>query len=93
MDRLTADARETFTYLSNEYAQALQTFDALERQASTLMAVGNSEELRVFIDQFMRVATRLREHAIEHDEPHFAEWFGELIAAAEGLGQQAASER
>ncbi len=79
------DPRATFDYFSNEYAQALQAFQAIENQASTLMLMGYSDDLRQFIEQFLEMASRARELAIEKNETHFAEWFGELIEKAESL--------
>lgn len=79
------DPRATFDYFSNEYAQALQAFQAIENQASTLMLMGYSDDLRQFIEQFLEMASRARDLAIEKNETHFAEWFGELIEKAESL--------
>lgn len=79
------DPRATFEYFSNEYAQALQAFTAIENQASTLMLMGYSDDLRQFIVQFLEMATRTRDQAIERGESNFADWFTELIAKAETL--------
>lgn len=79
------DPREMFEYFSNEYAQALQAFQAIENQASTLMLMGYSDDLRQFIEQFLEMATRAKDLAVEKDETHFAEWFGELVEKAEAL--------
>ena len=78
-------SRETFEYFSNEYAQALQALTAIENQASTIVAFGASDDLRVFVDQFIEMASRTKALAEERDEPHFVEWFGELIRKAEAL--------
>lgn len=79
------DPRAAFDYFSNEYSQALQAFQAIENQASTLMLMGYSDDLRQFIEQFLEMATRARELAIEKNETHFAEWFGELVEKADAL--------
>lgn len=79
------EARANFEYLSNEYAQALQAWQAIENQSSTLVLLGYTDDLRVFIEQFIEMARRAKEHAIEKDEPNFAEWFGELVRKAEEL--------
>lgn len=79
------DARADFAYFSNEYAQALQALDAIEKQSSTLLLLGSSDELREFVEQFLEMATRVRKLALEKDEPNFAEWFGELVDRAEAL--------
>jgi hypothetical protein len=79
------DPRAMFEYFSNEYAQALQAFQAIENQASTLMLMGYSDDLRQFIEQFLEMATRAKDLAVEKDETHFAEWFGELVDKAETL--------
>lgn len=80
-----SDDRESFEYFSNEYAQALQAFTAIENQASTIVAFGASEDLRVFVEQFIDMASRTKALAEERNEPHFVEWFAELIAKAEAL--------
>ena len=76
---------ENFSYFSNEYAQALQAFKAIEEQTSTLIVMGVSDDLRNFIDQFIEMAERTRRLADEKGEPHFAEWFAELLDKAEAL--------
>jgi len=76
---------ENFSYFSNEYAQALQAFKAIEEQTSTLIVMGVSDDLRNFIDQFIEMAERTRRLADEKGEPHFAEWFTELLDKAEAL--------
>jgi hypothetical protein len=77
--------RATFEYFSNEYAQALQALTAIENQASTIVAFGASDDLRVFVDQFIEMASRIKTLAEEREEPHFIEWFEELIHKAEAL--------
>ena len=79
------DARSDFEYLSNEYAQALQAYAAIESQASTLLLMGHTDELRQFIDQFLDMSTRTRAMAAEKGEANFVEWFDELIQKAESL--------
>ncbi|HET7436215.1 MAG TPA: hypothetical protein VFN10_16010 [Thermoanaerobaculia bacterium] len=76
---------DPFAYFSNEYAEALQALQALESQSSTLMLMGNRDELRTFIEQFLQMAKRTHALAIEKNEPNFAEWFRELIDRAEAL--------
>jgi hypothetical protein len=77
--------RADFEYFSNEYAQALQAFAAIENQASTLLLMGHSEELKEFIDQFVAMASRTRDAAAEKGEQNFVDWFDELIRKAELL--------
>ena len=79
------DARAQFEHFSNEYAQALQAYNAIENQASTLLLMGYTDDLHQFIDQFLIMARRTRDLAIERGETHFAEWFGELVQKAEKL--------
>jgi hypothetical protein len=79
------DPRATFEHFSNEYAQALQAFHAIENQASTLQLMGYTDDLRQFLEQFLTMARRTKELAIERGETNFAEWFGELIQKAEQL--------
>lgn len=84
-DQRSDESRDTFAYFSNEYAQALQAFKAIETQSSTLMLMGVSDELHAFIDQFITMASGTKALAEERGETHFAEWFGELIRKAEQL--------
>lgn len=84
-DPRSESARENFAYFSNEYAQALQAFKAIEEQSATLMVMGVSDDLRTFVDQFIEMAERTRRLAEEKGEPHFAEWFAELLDKAEAL--------
>jgi len=79
------DPRATFEHFSNEYAQALQAYAAIENQASTLLLMGYTDDLRQFIEQFIAMARRTKELAVEKGETNFAEWFGELIEKAERL--------
>lgn len=81
----STDPRETFEYLSNEYAQALQAYEALEKQAPTLVLMGHGDHLRQFVEQFLEMARRTRDLASEKGETNFAEWFGELVEKAEKL--------
>ena len=81
----TTDPREIFEYFSNEYAQALQAYKTIEHQASTLMVMGYTDDLRQFIEQFIEMATRTKIEAMTRNETHFAEWFGELLSKAEKL--------
>lgn len=83
-DRSDED-RESFELLSNEYAQALQAFKAIENQSATLMLLGCSDDLREFVDQFIEMASRAKATAEDKQEPNFVEWFTELIAKAEEL--------
>ncbi len=76
---------DQFAFFSEEYAQALQALKAIENQASTLMVLGGSDELRTFLAQFLEMAARTKAMAEQANEPHFAEWFGELIQKAEAL--------
>ena len=79
------DPREVFEHLSSEYAQALKAWDAIEKQAPTLLALGHSEDLRRFLDQFGEMAKRARDLALDKNETNFVDWFGELMSKAESL--------
>ena len=79
------DLRANFAFFSNEYAQALQAYKAIEEQSATLQVMGVTDELRGFIEQFIEMATRIKGLADEKNEPNFAEWFAELVEKAEGL--------
>lgn len=74
-----------FEYLSNEYAQALQAYAAIENQASTLLLMGHSDELLQFLEQFIAMASATRDIAAEKGEQNFVDWFNELIRKAEAL--------
>lgn len=76
---------DSFAYFSSEYAQALQAFAAIEKQAATLMGLGATDDLRVFLQQFIDMATRVKTLADEKSEANFSEWFRELIEKAEAL--------
>jgi hypothetical protein len=78
---------EDFAYFSDQYAQALQAFKAIENQASTLLLLGSSDDLRKFIEQFIAMSANTKAQAEDRGETHFAEWFGELIEKAETLLQ------
>ncbi len=84
-DERSDEARQNFEFFSNEYAQALHAFKAIEDQSTTLMLLGVADDLLTFVDQFIDMATRTRRLAEEKNEPHFAEWFAELIEKAEAL--------
>ncbi len=77
--------RPDFEFFSNEYAQAVQAFKAIENQSSTIVALGATDDLRTYIDQFIEMATRAKALADDCGEVHFAEWFEELIQKAEAL--------
>ena len=81
----STDPRILFDYFSGEYAQALQAFAAIQQQATTLLVMGHNDELLQFIEQFIEMASRTRDAALEKNEPNFAEWFSELVTKAEGL--------
>jgi hypothetical protein len=84
-DEHDEESREDFEYFSNEYAQALQAFKAIEDQSTTLMLLGVADDLRGFVDQFIDMSSRTKRLAEEKQQPHFAEWFAELIEKAEAL--------
>jgi hypothetical protein len=84
-DDRSDEARENFEFFSNEYAQALHAFKAIEDQSTTLMLLGIADDLRTFVDQFIDMATRTKTLAEEKNQAHFAEWFSELIEKAEAL--------
>jgi len=84
-DENNEESREDFEYFSNEYAQALQAFKAIEDQSTTLMLLGVTDDLRGFVDQFIDMSSRTKRLAEEKQQPHFAEWFAELIEKAEAL--------
>ncbi len=76
---------EDFLFFSREYSQARDTLEALRNQASTLVAMGNGQELSTFIDQFVSMARATAAEAKARELSHFQEWFAELIRKAEEL--------
>ena len=78
-------ASEDFEFFSNEYAQALQAFETIKKQASTLLLLGASSDLRQFAEQFIEMAEKTRQLAVEKGEANFAEWFEELAQKAREL--------
>jgi hypothetical protein len=84
-DDRSDQAREDFEFFSAEYAQALQAFKAIENQSTTLLLLGVSEDLKGFVDQFIDMAQRTRQLAVDKNQTPFAEWFEELIEKAEAL--------
>jgi hypothetical protein len=87
------EARESFEFFSNEYAQALQAYAAIEQQAGTILLLGGAEELLGFIEQFLEMATRTRDLAEERGEQNFTDWFRELVQKAQALRVQVATAR
>ncbi len=77
--------RPDFEFFSNEYAQAVQALKAIENQSSTIVALGASDDLRTYIDQFIEMAARAKALAEDCGEAHFVDWFEELIQKAEAL--------
>ena len=75
----------SFEELSNEYSQAVQALEAIEAQASTLLLLGGTDDLRSFLDQFLIMAARAKATAQDAGEEHFVEWFNELIERAEAI--------
>ena len=78
-------ATEDFEFFSNEYSQALQAFETIKKQASTLMILGAASDLRQFAEQFIEMAEKTRALAEEKGETNFAEWFEELASTAREL--------
>jgi hypothetical protein len=81
---LTTELQD-FALFSAEYAQALDALEELKNQAETLMVMGSSEELRLFIDRFIDMASSNASLAREKDQEHFHEWFLELVQRAQEL--------
>jgi len=86
----TPQEQERFLEISREYAQALEAYQAIEKQAATLMALGATTQLESFIGDFMRMATEAREHAREADMQNFTDWFDEMISQMRKLRVQLA---
>lgn len=82
------ESQEDFVYLSNEYAQALQALETLRVKGTSLVVLGNQDELANFFNQFVLMAQRSVAEAEKRNAPRFVEWFGELIQNAEQLRSQ-----
>ncbi len=77
--------RVDFDYFSNEYAQALQAIEAIEKQSSTILVLGGQEDLRKFVETFLEMAKGVHAQAVEKGEANFVEWFAELIKRGEAV--------
>ena len=55
-DERDDEARQNFEFFSNEYAQALHAFKAIDDQSTTLMLLGVTDDLRGFVEQFIEMA-------------------------------------
>jgi short-subunit dehydrogenase involved in D-alanine esterification of teichoic acids len=84
-------ATEEFLKLSDEYAQALEALDAIERQAERIVAGGNEAELRAVVAHFHELATRASASARQKGQERFAEWFEELIRRVDQVQRKALS--
>ena len=82
------ESQEDFVYLSNEYSQALQALETLRVKGTSLVVLGNQEELAGFFDQFVLMAQRSVAEAEKRNAPRFVEWFRELMENAEQLRTQ-----
>jgi len=82
------ESQEDFVYLSNEYSQALQALETLRVKGTSLVVLGNQDELANFFNQFVLMAQRSVEEAEKRNAPRFVEWFRELIVNAEQLRTQ-----
>ena len=85
------DSRAAFEHFSGEYAQALQAYQAIENQASALLLMGYTDDLRGFVEQFITMAERTRDQAVEQGRSDFAGKFGELVRKGEQLRTTVAS--
>lgn len=79
------ESQEDFVYLSNEYSQALQALETLRAKGTSLVVLGNQEELSNFFNQFVLMAQRSIAEAEKRNAPRFVEWFLELMENAEQL--------
>ena len=82
------ESQEDFVYLSNEYSQALQALETLRIKGTSLVVLGNQDELANFFNQFVLMAQRSVDEAEKRNAPRFVEWFRELIVNAEQLRTQ-----
>lgn len=78
-----------FHALSDEYAQAVEALDAIEKQAELFVAAGRQDELRSFLDRFVQMARSAGGRARAQNLDHFTEWFDELIKRVENVQKKA----
>jgi hypothetical protein len=74
-----------FLFFSREYAQAVDAFAAIRKQASTLVTLGSTAELDGFLGQFIAMAETTAGAASAEHLANFPEWFAELVRKAEEL--------
>jgi len=79
------ESQEDFVYLSNEYSQAVQALETLRAKGTSLVVLGNQDELSNFFNQFVVMAQRSVDEAKKRNATRFVEWFRELIENAEAL--------
>jgi hypothetical protein len=91
-EELEREDLRLFDHFSREYAQALDAYAAIERQAGTILLLGSGTELGQFVEQFIEMATRFAAEAKDEGLDNFYEWFIELVEKAEALKSQSAVE-
>jgi hypothetical protein len=91
-EELVREDLRQFDHFSREYAQALDAFAAIERQAATILLLGSGTEVGQFVDQFIEMATRFAAEAKDQELDHFYEWFIELVEKAEALKTQSVAD-
>lgn len=93
MSEQSPEEHDRFLQISREYAEAVEAYDAIFKQATTLAALGAGAQLETFIADFLRMATGAREHAREAGFQNFTDWFDEMIRKMRELrGQLGAGE-
>lgn len=76
---------DPIAWFSDQYTQAVQALETIRAQAPTLLMMGNSGELRRFLDQFIDMSSRTAADAHEKNLARFADWFLELVRKAEQM--------
>ncbi len=79
---------EDFLSFSREYAEALESLEAIEKKGDTIAGLGGGEDLRGFVEQFVAMARGAEQRAAAAGFSEIAGWFHELILRAEGAKER-----
>lgn len=77
--------RDPIAFYTAQYSQAVQAFETIRVQSDTFQLMGNTDELRSFLDQFIEMASRTAADAHLKQLDRIAGWFMELVQRAEQM--------
>jgi hypothetical protein len=77
--------RDPIAYYTDQYSQAVQALEAIRLQSETFRAMGSTDDLRQFLDQFIEMASRTAADAHMESLERFAAWFLDLVQRAEQM--------